>query len=151
MPQDQQYMQPWHQDWRSGQSSLNSITIWVPLHDVREENGAIDVMPQTHRWGLLQTEELSNPRRFLVNDPIIEGCQYFPAEIKQGESVAFSQMLVHRSGFNRTNQPRITVQLRFGDYAEPHFVARGLPVPAGSDLLWNPPPSEREMKQVFSL
>src|SRR4051812_8616294 len=45
MPGDDQYRQPWHQDWRYGQGSVNSVTIWCPLHDTTVENGTIDVMP----------------------------------------------------------------------------------------------------------
>jgi len=149
MPKDEQYRQPWHQDWRYGQGSLNAVTIWVSLHKVGVENGTIEVIPRTHLMGYLETEELSNPRRFLIIDSRLKDLPHFPVELEFGESIVFSQMLVHRSGYNQTNLPRLTVQLRFVDYSESSFVANGFPSPTGSDLLWKYPPSEEDMKRVF--
>jgi hypothetical protein len=149
MPKDGKYMQPWHQDWRYGQGSFNAATIWAPLHAVDVENGTIDVMPGTHLMGYLENEELPAPRRFSITDPRINTLPYFPVEMKLGEAVVFSQMLVHRSGFNQTNLPRLTVQIRYVDYSESRFVVNGLPAMTGSELLWANPPSEEDMRRMF--
>jgi phytanoyl-CoA hydroxylase len=150
MPGDERYMQPWHQDWRYGQGSVNAVTIWTPLRDVGVENGTIDVMPRTHLLGYLETEELSNPRRFSIVDPQIEEFEYEPAEMRFGEAIVFSQLLVHRSGFNRSGRARVTVQTRFSDAAEPDFVRHGFPTPAGSELVWDAPPSRADVESVFA-
>jgi phytanoyl-CoA hydroxylase len=134
MPGDEHYMQPWHQDWRYGQGSVNAVTIWTPLRDVGVENGTIDVMPRTHLLGYPETEEL----------------EYGPAEMRFGEAIVFSQRLVHRSGFNRSGRARVTVQTRFSDAAEPDFVRRGFPTPAGSELVWDAPPSRADVESVFA-
>src|SRR5687767_13102473 len=34
MPNDVEYQQPWHQDWSYGHTSLNAVTLWIPLQDV---------------------------------------------------------------------------------------------------------------------
>ncbi len=154
MPNDERYMQLWHQDWRSGQGSLNAATIWVPLHKVSVENGAIEVIPASHLMGLLKTEILQNPLRFSVVDPRIQNLQYFPVELEVGESIVFSQMLAHRSGRNQTNSPRVTVQLRYVDYAESSYVKQGYPgglYRTGSELLWKDPPSESDMRRVYEV
>jgi ectoine hydroxylase-related dioxygenase (phytanoyl-CoA dioxygenase family) len=150
MPSDDRYTQPWHQDWRSGQGSLNSATIWVPLHDVDAANGAIEIVPGSHLLGYLDSEEIPNPRRFSIPEESFDASGTRVAEVRLGEAVIFSQMLVHRSGHNTSAQPRITVQLRFGDYAEPHFVDRGLPTPVGSEFLWSPPPHGEQMREVYA-
>jgi phytanoyl-CoA hydroxylase len=49
------YKVPAHQDWRTGQGSLNAITIWVPLVDVDIKLGALEVIPRSHLWGLYDT------------------------------------------------------------------------------------------------
>jgi ectoine hydroxylase-related dioxygenase (phytanoyl-CoA dioxygenase family) len=149
MPADTQYTQPWHQDWRYGQGSLNSVTFWVPMHDVGVENGTVDVMPATHTLGYIDCEELLNPRRFSIPEAVIAGRPFFPAILKQGEALVFSQMLVHRSGFNSSGVPRLTTQIRFVDYLEPRFVLEGLPSPQSSDLLWARTPSAADMVSVF--
>lgn len=150
MPRDEQYTQGWHQDWRFGQGSLNSVTFWVPLHDVSEENGTVEVMPGTHTMGYLACDELLNPRRFVIPEDTLAGRPFFPVEIKQGDALVFSQMLVHRSGYNRSGQPRLTTQIRFVDYAERRFVEQGLPSPVSSDLLWEATPSAADMAAIFT-
>lgn len=150
MPEDAGYMQPWHQDWRYGQGSVNAVTIWTPLRDVTVENGTIDVMPGTHMLGYLETTELSNPRRFSIVDPRIDNLPYQPAELALGESILFSQMLVHRSGFNRSGRARVTVQTRFSDAADPAFMERGFPTPTDSTLVWDIAPGAEEMAVAFA-
>jgi phytanoyl-CoA hydroxylase len=149
MPGDEQYMQPWHQDWRYGQGSVNAVTIWTPLRDVGVDDGTIDVMPGSHLFGYLENEELDNPRRFSIVDPRIERQDYLPAELRFGESIVFSQMLVHRSGYNKSGLARVTVQQRFSDAAEPEFARRGFPMPTGSELVWDTPPSSDDMAAAF--
>ena len=149
MPHDEQYTQGWHQDWRYGQGSLNSVTFWVPLHDVGEEQGTVAVMPGTHTMGYLACDELLNPRRFVIPDEAIAGRPSFPVELKKGDALVFSQMLVHRSGYNRSGRPRLTTQIRFVDYAERRFVDQGLPSPVSSDLLWDPTPSAADLAAIF--
>jgi phytanoyl-CoA hydroxylase len=149
MPGDARYMQPWHQDWRAGQGSLNAVTVWVPLHRVGAENGAIEIVPRSHRDGLLETRELANPRRFEIDDPRFAARDAVVTSLELGEAVVFSQMLVHRSGVNRSRSPRLTVQLRFADYAERSFANAGFPRPTGSELVWAEAPSARDMDLVF--
>jgi phytanoyl-CoA hydroxylase len=149
MPGDSHYMQPWHQDWRYGQGSVNSVTFWLPFQDVDIENGTIDVMPGSHLLGYLEVEELKDPRRFSIVDPRIEELPYEPVVMELGEVIVFSQLLVHRSGFNRSGLPRLTMQMRFTDSAEPRFLENGFPAPATSELLWDHPPTAAEVGRVL--
>jgi len=152
MPHDRQYIQPWHQDWRYGQGSLNSVSIWTALHDVTVANGTIDVMPGTHRFGYLACDELTNPRRFVILDPRIDEIPFTSAELTLGEAVIFSQFTVHRSGYNASDKPRLSVQLRFSDFEEPKFIANGMQTPSGgSDLLWPEPPDEAALGKMFTI
>ena len=76
---------------------------------------------------------------------------YFPVELEMGECVAFSQMLVHRSGENVTKSPRLSAQLRFADYSDSPFIAEGYPIPASSELVWKNLPSERHMRGIYGM
>jgi ectoine hydroxylase-related dioxygenase (phytanoyl-CoA dioxygenase family) len=149
MPKDQKYRQPWHQDWRYAQGSYNAATFWIPLQKVTIENGTIDIIPKSHLLGLLGTEELQNPRRFSITDPRIEKMPYFPVELEIAECVAFSQMLVHRSGENVTKSPRLSAQLRYTDYSESSFITQGYPVASSSELIWKDLPSENDMERIY--
>jgi ectoine hydroxylase-related dioxygenase (phytanoyl-CoA dioxygenase family) len=46
----------WHQDWDSWRTVASHdrfVTAWVALDDVDVENGAMQVLPGSHHWGLL--------------------------------------------------------------------------------------------------
>ncbi|MDQ3815607.1 MAG: phytanoyl-CoA dioxygenase family protein [Armatimonadota bacterium] len=45
-----------HQDWRSMQGSLDSVVLWIPLVDVDKALGALEVIPGSHREGLLSAD-----------------------------------------------------------------------------------------------
>lgn len=149
MPEDLRYMQPWHQDWRSGQGSLNAVTFWIPLHDATREQGAIELLPGSHRWGMLPAEELRDPVRLAIQDPRVDGASGPIAALATGECAFFSQMLVHRSGRNSTTMPRLTCQLRYTDRAEPRFIANGFRLPADHELIWDDPPDPAAMDAIY--
>ncbi|WP_417432235.1 phytanoyl-CoA dioxygenase family protein [Kiloniella sp.] len=150
MPDDDNYRQPWHQDWRTGQGSLNSLTIWLPLHNVDAKCGAISAIPSSHLWGLCETEVQYNPRRFISVDARIEKEMSFVAELQRGECLLFSQMLVHGSGFNRSGEPRMTCQLRYSDLSEAAFLENGLQIAQSDELIWSNPPTGEKMRMVYS-
>jgi phytanoyl-CoA hydroxylase len=150
MPGDEEYRQPWHQDWRYGQGSLNAVTFWTPLHEVDPSNGTIDLIPGSHLRGYLEVETLQNPRRFSILDPGLDDEDYATAEMSMGETIVFSQFLVHRSGHNRSDRARVTVQTRFSDFAEERFVEAGYPAPNGDDIAWDRPPGAAELTRIFA-
>lgn len=125
MPKDFNYMQPWHQDWNYGRTSLNSVTLWIPLVDVNESNGTVQIIPKTHKLGILNYEELSNPRRYEINIDALPKGEVINVELKKGECVLFSQMLVHRSGINSSDKPRLTFQGRFADLSDKTYIKNG--------------------------
>lgn len=149
MPADASYMQPWHQDWRYAQTSVNAVTLWTPLHDVGRDDGAIEVVPGSHRWGIIESRMLDNPRRFEMVDARLNTVVPELAELELGETLLFSQLLAHRSGYNSSGEPRLTVQFRFADFGDPYWQANGFCAPSGSDLAWRTVPSARAINRLF--
>lgn len=149
MPADADYLQPWHQDWRYSQTSVNAVTFWTPLHRVTAADGAIEMLPGSHRWGVVACELLQDPRRFQIVDPRVASMTPSVAELNLGETLLFSQLLVHRSGFNASGKPRLTVQLRCADFADRRWRANGYCAPSTSDLVWRSLPSAAVARRVF--
>ena len=151
MSEDNQYRQPWHQDWRYGQTSLNSVTMWVPTHDVTPIDGTVEIIPETHLLGLLKVREEHNPRRFIINDNIIKTLEKnsIKVSLAKGECVFFSQFTLHQSGVNQSGLPRLTFQGRYADIAEKDFISRGFP--AALESLENATylPDSSMLKKVF--
>jgi phytanoyl-CoA hydroxylase len=112
-----------HQDWRSMQGSLNSVVVWLPLHDIDRDLGALEIVPASHRLGLLTTEVVE---RFGKVDRFGDS-DFQSIEVEQGDLLVFSAFLVHRSGTNCTDSIRWSCHFRYNDLAERTFVDRGYP------------------------
>jgi ectoine hydroxylase-related dioxygenase (phytanoyl-CoA dioxygenase family) len=99
---------PVHQDWTIVDEPFqDSITIWVPLQDVDEKNGAIQVIDGSHRFSkLLRSPSLEDPFK-LVNQALKKDLKM--VKMKAGEALIFSHALLHASPPNLSQEPRIAV------------------------------------------
>lgn len=116
---------PAHQDWRSIQGSLNSVVAWCSLFDVEPELGRLEVVPGSHKLGLLEVEPDEWYMR--IPDRLIEGMGFVPVDTRAGDVLLFSTFLVHRSGTNLRDTHRYAIQTRYNDAAEPSYVTREYP------------------------
>ncbi|MDZ4846222.1 MAG: phytanoyl-CoA dioxygenase family protein [Chitinophagales bacterium] len=99
---------PVHQDWTVvDESKFCSITIWVPLVDTDESNGAIRVLRGSHKL----TNTLRAPNVVSeyenVKDEIWNELETLP--MKAGEAFVFNHALIHASSPNITSKERIAV------------------------------------------
>jgi hypothetical protein len=115
-----------HQDWRSSQGSLDAITIWVPLVDIDKRLGALEVIPGSHKWGLLESENVSYYGKISEE---ITASEFLPVEVERGDALVFSSFLVHRSGTNSTEAIRWSIHFRYNNLSEQTFINRGYPHP----------------------
>lgn len=114
---------PAHQDWRSMQGSLDSIVIWIALVDVDAELGALEIVPGSHRRGLLADRFVDG---FGQTDEFT-GADFTRVELGKGDGLLFSSFLVHRSGTNSADTIRWSAQFRYNNLAEATFIERGYP------------------------
>ncbi|MBU3568181.1 phytanoyl-CoA dioxygenase family protein [Polynucleobacter alcilacus] len=119
MPFDDPWRFPPHQDYPFNKGSLNSVTLWVPFQDTGEDMGCLQVIKGSNKLGLLPEK----------NNEIIEqfpDINYESAPIALGEILCFSQFLIHKSGFNRSEKIRFSLQLRYNDLAHDEYLSRKL-------------------------
>jgi phytanoyl-CoA hydroxylase len=140
-----------HQDWRSAQGSLDSAVVWLPLVPAGKELGALQVIPGSHLGGLRKAEA-GGYAGFISED--IPDSAYLQTEFEVGDILIFSKLLVHRSGFNTTQNIRWSIQLRYNNLAEPTFIERGYPSPYNykpQDELITPNfPTLEQIREVYS-
>lgn len=101
-----------HQDMSLvDESRFTGINIWVPLVDLTIENGALFVLPGSHR--LFPTYRGSSIPEFFspVMDDVIDFLQ--PVLIKAGEAVFFDQSIIHFSPPNYSDKIRIVTNTYF--------------------------------------
>jgi len=114
-----------HQDWRSMQGSLDSVVVWLPLADINVQLGALEVVPGSHRLGLLTTEVVNSFGKVEQ----FHDQEFVPVATQQGDALFFSSFLVHRSGVNSTDSIRWSCHFRYNNLEEPTFIERGYPHP----------------------
>lgn len=138
MPKDKNYIQPWHQDWRYGQASLNSITVWTCLQDTPIEMGAPSFIKNSHKLGLMPVKEMQNPRRFIIKNfkEKIDLNQEYKGQLPKGASIIFNQLLVHGSNKNTSKFPRLSFQIRYADLDCKEFAKNGFKFPSGNKIDW---------------
>jgi phytanoyl-CoA hydroxylase len=140
-----------HQDWRSSQGSLDSVTVWFPLVRSTAAIGALQVIPRTHKLGLLDSEAVSYYGKITE---IFADEDYMQLEFETGDALFFSSFLVHRSGINSTESIRWSVQLRYNNVEEPTFIQRGFPNPfiykPSPDLITPGFPTKDQIQTLFS-
>ena len=99
----------WHQD--SGYVVGNGgppdhapyLTCWCPLDDATEKNGTVRLIPGSHRNGILPHDRQLGSNDLVGAPAEAEGVI---VEAKAGDVVAFSSLLLHATGANRSDRPR---------------------------------------------
>jgi len=101
-----------HQDMSLiDESRFTGINIWVPLVDLTVQNGALFVLPGSHR--LFPTYRGSSIPEFFA--PVMEDMIDYlePVIIKAGEAVFFDQSIIHFSPPNYSDKIRIVTNTYF--------------------------------------
>ena len=103
-----------HQDWSFvDESRYRSVSIWCPLTDVTSENGALSVLPASHRR--LDTLRPRNGFPEDYRDPVdqVGLSDLVEVELSAGQCVLFDHATVHGSPENDTTYPRTAVAVAF--------------------------------------
>ncbi|MBA2760372.1 MAG: phytanoyl-CoA dioxygenase family protein [Segetibacter sp.] len=102
----------WHQDYSywTRTKPVAHITCWCALDDATIENGCIQYIPGSHRWGLLPKTviagELQGIREFLNDEQKKQFDNAQPTPVKAGEAIFHHPFTLHGSGENKSAHPR---------------------------------------------
>lgn len=96
-------IKPWHQDYAYWASTKpEQITCWLALDDATPENGCMQLIPGSHKYGLVKhvKEELQIDLRDVPAEKIKV------APMKAGSLLLFHVLTLHHSGPNRSDRGR---------------------------------------------
>lgn len=127
-PQEDQYLLPDHQDAYYNEGTPDFVTIWIPLISVDPDMGGLGVRPASHHEGLLEYNHTKERPYFFIKDG--DWQEKYPNEflyLNFGEALVFHQNLIHKSGLNRGNSPRATIQIRFNNLDHKKYKEDGWP------------------------
>lgn len=127
----------WHQDMGVALEAANDtqmITAWCAVSDSTLENGCLQVIPGTHRQGILP----HCPKvQTAIADGYIDERKAVPLPVRSGGVVILHPLLAHGSLVNTTETFRWSFDLRYhvighnsGRDHFPEFIARSLKNPA---------------------
>lgn len=107
---------PWHQDIGKGWGidTNPTTTVWTALDDATVENGCMQIVPGSHKHGIL------NEGHYTSEDDQARYCKperILDLEVRAGEAVLIHNHLLHRSGINRTSKPRRALSVAYMDAA----------------------------------
>jgi len=102
---------PPHQDWSFiNEEEADSVTIWIPLIDVDEQNGAMQVCPKSN-----QLKNYIRPR--FQNSPFNTELKYISENLmksipmKKGEALFINSRTIHSSPNNLSQKDRIALSI----------------------------------------
>ena len=107
----------WHQDgtyWPFDKS--RTVTAWLAIDDSDTQNGAMRVIPSTHRMGAFTTRVSTDGERNVLDDVVPDAQKYgepVDLELKAGQVSLHSDMLLHGSRPNRSDRRRCGLTLRY--------------------------------------
>jgi ectoine hydroxylase-related dioxygenase (phytanoyl-CoA dioxygenase family) len=102
----------WHQDYSywTRTKPMSHLTCWCGLDDSTVENGCVQYIPGSHKWGLLPKPviagEIHGIAEFLNEEQKKAFDHPVPAEVKAGEAIFHHPLTLHGSGENKSNRPR---------------------------------------------
>jgi ectoine hydroxylase-related dioxygenase (phytanoyl-CoA dioxygenase family) len=115
-----------HQDWPSVQGSLDGVGVWVPLCDIDESSFPLEIVPGSHRRGLIAPLDGNTDTKWVVAE--FEDTEYIPVCVNKGDVVFFSNFTVHRSGTKGVKSfVRLACSARFDNGDELTYIQRGYP------------------------
>jgi len=103
----------YHQDnnYTRHEPAVGSINLWVALVDMTPENGCLQIIPDSHKLGQLESRDSDHGDSHQKLD--IDENDLLPIRMRAGDAVAFTRWTVHGSGANHTDEPRVAYALQY--------------------------------------
>lgn len=98
-----------HQDIPLVEENLASTTYaWIPTTDINDQNGALLVLPKSHKWFRWQrTHDQSYSPLKNIREEVLNYME--PIYINKGDLILFDNSLIHASAPNFSNEVRIAM------------------------------------------
>ncbi len=112
----------WHQDWASWNTVASHgafVTAWVAFDDVDDENGAMQMIPGSHHWGLIEgASNFFGTDRAAQLDALGDRAVVPTSVVMRAGQVSFHHPLTfHGSGENVSDRMRRSLAIHFVDGA----------------------------------
>ena len=114
---------PWHQDAavlsKKGQRLTDMVTVWIPFTKTTIKNGCMITVSKLNKLGLLNHISNSNGEVQIKNSEIIDKHKAVALEANIGDIILLHKHSVHCSLPNKSNNFRISADLRYNKAGQP--------------------------------
>ena len=126
-PDEEQFRAGWHQDYPAQIRSVDGLVFWSPLIDMTPELGPVEFCVSSHKDGLASVREVdaANPDKtgaygLTLADEAERVARYEKAAplTQPGDLVLIDFLTLHRSGVNKADRSRWSLQMRWFNFAE---------------------------------
>ena len=130
MPTGDDSVFPWHQDsiYYNGNANPDQsvvlsersqiLTVWIPMVDVDEKNGCLQIIPGSHKRGLRPAQRDGNDRQVPIED-VETWADVKNIKMKVGDVCVFGNLTFHRSLANISDEIRWSIDLRYSPTGSP--------------------------------
>jgi len=119
---------PWHQDFISRPKEPLKYIGWIALDDVRIENGAMKIIPGSHKFGFLKWFRLKGETHHDRLDlSQIDANNAVYVELDAGDVLIFNQLVVHSSDECDSEKPRRAYRISYAGM-DKIIIPRGTPL-----------------------
>ena len=114
---------PWHQDAavlsKKGQRLTEMVTVWIPFTKTTIKNGCMITVSKFNKLGLLNHIANDNGEVQIKNSEIIDEHKAISLEANVGDIILLHKHSVHCSLPNKSNNFRISADLRYNKAGQP--------------------------------
>ena len=106
----------WHQDHAYWEPELDyyALGVWLPMHDVSTEMGAMQFIPGSHKRGLLRHRHGDEPQfNVLEVDEPFDVTKAVACPLKMGGATFHHSETLHYTAPNATDTPRLAFPMEF--------------------------------------
>ena len=106
LPYDTKNSLDWHQDY----ADKVLCTIWCPLVNVNKKNGTLKILLKSHKDKLRNNKnDLKGKYPKIFSEREINKYKEKNIKLNAFNALMINSMLVHKSGYNRSNRVRFTL------------------------------------------
>lgn len=126
-PFEEKFRANWHQEYPAQLRSLDGLVFWSPLVSVTKELGPVTICPESHKEGpiAVYTNDPKHKERtgayslVLENESaLIDKYNQIAPLSKPTDLIVIDFLLLHASGFNKSDRALWSMQFRYFNYLE---------------------------------
>lgn len=126
-PSQSRYTYNWHQETFFTIPRSDFVQLWAPvLERSSDSNGTIQLLPRSHRFGVVDQDWQESESRVLQIIPTDSRIDYSTAVslfLNPGDLILFSGQLIHRSGVNTSQRARYSLICMYHNILKHEFLA----------------------------